>query len=122
RPKHRLSCRLRWLPRNRYRRPRNRPTTPSARSRSRCSIAPRSRSATAGSPGDNALELVLDAEKLEPTSPRGKALRAQAIETLLASADQLWTAGKQDSARTLYADALLFDPTIDRAKTRAKWK
>jgi eukaryotic-like serine/threonine-protein kinase len=74
----------------------------------------------ASPPGDNALEFLLDAEKLEPGSARAKSVRAAAITQLLGSAEQLWNAGKLDSARTLYADALLFDPTIEIAKTRSK--
>jgi tetratricopeptide (TPR) repeat protein len=74
----------------------------------------------ASPPGDNALEFLLDAEKHEPGAPRAKALRGEAIRQLLAAGEELWKAGKQDSARTLYADALLFDGTLELAKLRAK--
>lgn len=72
----------------------------------------------AAPPGDNALELILEGEKLEPANPRAKSLRAKSIEQLLASAELLWTSGKLDSARTLYGDILQFDPGHALARTR----
>ena len=73
----------------------------------------------AAPPGDNALELILEGEQLEPANPRAKTLRDKAIDQLLASAELLWTSGKLDSARTLYSDILLFDPEHALARTRS---
>jgi tetratricopeptide (TPR) repeat protein len=74
----------------------------------------------ASPPGDNALEFILEVEQQQPASPRARTLRAEAVKQLLAAGDQLWAAGKHDSARTLYADALRFDPSIAIAKQRAR--
>ncbi len=74
----------------------------------------------AAPPGDNALELLLDAEKHAPGSDRGKALHQAAIGRLLDEAEQLWAAGKQESARSVYLDVLLFDPANEIAKQRSK--
>ena len=74
----------------------------------------------AAPPGDNALELMLDGEKHVPNTSRAKALRQAAIAALLEDAEQLWKAGKQESARSVYADILLFDPDYPLAKERAK--
>lgn len=74
----------------------------------------------AAPPGDNALELLLDAERQAPGNPRAKAIRETAVATLLADAAQLWSAGKVDSARTVYADVLLFDAGHALAKQRSR--
>ena len=74
----------------------------------------------AAPPGDNALELMMDGEKHAPNSDRAKALRQAAIAALLEDAEQLWKAGKQESARSVYADILLFDPDYPLAKERGK--
>jgi serine/threonine-protein kinase len=72
----------------------------------------------AAPPGDNALELILEGEQLEPKSPRAKVLREQSIAQLLAVADTLWTNGKLDSARSIYSDVLLFDSEHELARMR----
>jgi serine/threonine-protein kinase len=74
----------------------------------------------AAPPGDNALELVLEGEKQAPGSARAKTIRGHAIARLVADAEQLWSAGKLESARTVYADVLLFDPENALAKQRSK--
>ncbi len=74
----------------------------------------------AAPPGDNALELLMDGEKQTPHSDRGKALRQAAIAALLEDADKLWKIGKYESARSVYADILLFDPEYPLAKERVK--
>ena len=74
----------------------------------------------AAPPGDNALELLLDAEKQAPGSTRLRGLRDKAIAQLIADADRLWTNGKLESARGVYADVLLFDPDNATAKQRSK--
>jgi serine/threonine protein kinase len=77
----------------------------------------------ASPPGENALELILDVEKQDPSLlPRTKQLRDTAKATLLSSAEALWNAGKQESARDLYADVLLFEADHPTAKERTKKK
>jgi serine/threonine-protein kinase len=74
----------------------------------------------AAPPGDNALELLLDGEKRAPNTHRAKALRQAAIAALIEDAEQLWKAGKHESARSVYADILLFDPEYPLAQERVK--
>ncbi len=74
----------------------------------------------AAPPGDNALELLLDGERQEPGTTRGRPLRERAIAQLVSDAERLWAAGKQDSARSVYSDVLLFDPDHAVAKQRSK--
>ncbi len=74
----------------------------------------------AAPPGDNALEILLEAEKRAPGSTRITGLRAKAIEKLTADAERLWAAGKLESARTVYGDVLLFDPDNAVAQQRSK--
>jgi serine/threonine-protein kinase len=74
----------------------------------------------AAPPGDNALELLLDAEKQAPGSARIKSVRDKAVAQLSADAERLWANGKLESARGVYADVLLFDPANETAKQRSK--
>ena len=73
----------------------------------------------ASPPGDNALELILEAEKIRP-DPRESKLRSEAVATLIASAQLLWDHGKRDSARDFYSDVLLFEPNNAVATARLK--
>ena len=73
----------------------------------------------ASPPGDNALELILESEKLRPDPRQGK-LRSEAVASLLASAQLLWEHGKHDSARDFYSDVVLFDPNNAVAIARLK--
>jgi len=64
--------------------------------------------------GESALDLLRQAEAEAPSDPRPAAARARIARTLEGAGDRLAAAGMSRSARTLYEEAHLFDPSSTR--------
>jgi serine/threonine protein kinase/tetratricopeptide (TPR) repeat protein len=66
-----------------------------------------------------ALDLLLRVDKAAPGNGRTAELRSRIARVLEGAGDRLREAGMQDSARTLYQEALLFDPNSTRLRGSA---
>jgi serine/threonine protein kinase/tetratricopeptide (TPR) repeat protein len=63
-------------------------------------------------PGENAFDLLRELDRQVPGSGRTAEARRRLARSLSGAADRLIAAGLPRSARTLYEEALLFDPTL----------